>query len=255
MKLIERSPFGAQGSTIPFFDRIRGIWKFGLSWDRDMQAQHLLIKQLDNLLDNSYTLISNVPVPGFSIPVPLVLVSKTGVYTFCASAHMGIFSYKNEQWYQLDEQKEQYRPSRPNIVRRTAIMSRAIIEYLKKKGIYVDEREPVLYFSNPGVHIDVDESQVNLVLSDGLNRLVASLAGEAVILDEMELQRITDILIKSASKSITKEQELPSRSSLSGSVGIGDFRLQAWQWLILFVLAIFMLITVIITAVIILNTT
>lgn len=255
MKLIERSPFSAQGSTIPFFDRIRGIWKFGLSWDRDMQAQQVLIQRLDNLLDNSYTLISNVPVPGFSIPIPLVLVSKTGVYTFCASANTGIFSYKNEQWYQLDEQKEQYRPSRPNIVRRTAIMSRSIIEYLKKKGIYVDEREPVLYFSKPGVHIDVDESQVNLVLMDGLNRLVASLAGEAVTLDAMELQRITDILIKSASKSTTKKQELPSRSTLSGSVGIGDFRLQAWQWLILFVLAILMLITVIITAVIILNTT
>jgi len=255
MKLIERSPFGARGSTIPYFDRIRGIWRFGWSWNRDMQAQQVLIQQLDNLLDNSYTLISNVPVPGFSIPVPLVLVSKTGVRTLCVSANTGIFSYKKEQWYQLDEQKEQYRPSRPNIVRRTAIMSRAIIEYLKVKGIYVDEREPVLYFSNPGVHIDVDESPVNLVLSDGMYRLVASFADEDVILDAMELQRITDILIKSEPKSKAKKQELPSRSTLSGTVGFGDFRLQAWQWLILFVLAIFMLITVIVTAVIILNTT
>jgi hypothetical protein len=253
MKLIARSPFGAQGSTIPFIDRIRALWRFGLSWDRDMQAQQVLIQQLEDLLDNSYTLISNVPVPGFSIPVPLVLVSKTGVQTFCATAITGIFSYKNEQWYKLDEQKEQYRPSRPNIVRRTSIMSRAIIEYLKKKGIYVDEREPVLYFSKPGVHIDVDESQVNLVLSDGVNRLVGSFIGEDVALDAMEMQRITDILIKSESKSMAKKQELPSRSTLSGSVGIGDFRLQAWQWLILFVLAILMLITVIVTEVIILN--
>jgi hypothetical protein len=49
-------------------------------------------------------------------------------------------------------------------------------------------------------------------------------------------------------------QDLPSRSTLSSSVGLGDLSLKAWQWLILFVLAVFMLITVIVTAVIILNT-
>ena len=254
MKLIERSLVGAQDSTMPFLDRIQGIWKFGLTWDRDAQAQKVLIDELSNALDNSYTLISNVPLPGFSVPVPAVLIGKTGLRTFCVSGDTGIFSLKGEQWYKLDEQKEQYRPSRPNLVRRTALMSRAIIEYLKEKGIFVDEYEPILYFAHPEVQIDAEGAPVNMLERNEIERFAAELVSERTVLDAMELQRITEILVQSRPKAAKKKQELPSRSTLSGNVGFGDFRLKAWQWLILFLLAILMLVTVIVTAVIILNT-
>jgi len=254
MKLIERSLVGSQDSTIPFLDRIQGIWKFGFTWDRDTQAQKVLIDDLSNVLDNSYTLISNVPLPGFSVPVPAVLIGKTGLRIFCVSGDTGIFSLKGEQWYKLDEQKEQYRPSRPNLVRRTALMSRAIIEYLKEKGIFVDEYEPILYFAQPGVQIDAEGAPVNMLERDEIERFAAELVSERTVLDAMELQRITEILVQSRPKAAKKNQEMPSRSTLSGNVGFGDFRLKAWQWLILFLLAILMLITVIVTAVIILNT-
>jgi hypothetical protein len=253
MKLIERSPIGAQGSSVPVLDRVKGIWAYGFTWDRDIQAQQVLIQDVGSLLDNSYTMITNIPVPGFSIPVPLVLVGKNGLRTFCVSADTGIFSLKNGKWYKLDQQKEQYRPARPNLVSRTALMSRAIIDYLKDKGIFVDEAQPVLYFTKPGVHIDVEESPVKLLQSDGVNRYISNFVNGDVILDAMELQRITEILISSKPAAKTKMRDLPSRSTLSSSVGFGDFRLKAWQWLILFVLAVFMLITVIVTAVIILN--
>ena len=253
MKLIERSPIGAQGSSIPLVDRIKGIWAFGIAWDRDNQAQQVLIKHLGGSLDNTYTLITNVPVPGYSIPIPLILVGKTGLRTFCVSADVGVFSFKNGKWYKLDEQKEQFRPSTPDLVRRTALMSKAIIEVLKDKGIFVDDAEPTLYFTNPGVHIETNESPVNLLQSDGIERYTANVVNDDEILDAMELQRITDILIQSKPTKQPKKQELPSRSTLSNQVGIGDFRLKAWQWLILFLLAVLMLITVIVTAVIILN--
>ena len=253
MKLIQRSPSGTRGSSIPFLDRIKGIWTFGLAWDRDTQAQQVLIQQLGSMLDNTFTLISNVPVPGFSIPVPLVLISKTGLHTFCVSAETGIFSLKNGKWYKLDEQKEQYRPSRPNLVRRAALMSRAIVEYLQEKGIYVDESEATLYFTKPGVHIDEFESPVNLVQSDGIERYVANLRSEDVVLDTMEMQRITDILIESQPRAKTKAPVVPSRSKLSTWVGIGDFQMKVWQLLILFVLAILMLIVVILTTFVIIN--
>ena len=253
MKLIERSPIGSQSSSIPFVDRAKGIWQFGFSWDRDTQAQQVLIQHLGEVLDNSYTLISNVPVPGFSLPVPLVLIGQTGLRTFCVSAEKGIFSLKVDQWYKLDEQKQKYRPSRPNLVRRTALMSRAIIEFLKEKGIYLDEGEATLFFTQPSVHIDAPESPVRLLQSDGVDRFATNLVNEDIVLDAMELQSITDILIKSRPKKTAGDQQLPSRSSLSNSIGLGDFQLKIWQWMILFLLAVFMLITVIVTAVIILN--
>lgn len=255
MKLVERSPIGSQGGSIPLVDRVQGIWRYGFNWDRDTQAQKTLITHLSDLLDNSYTLISNVPVPGFSLPVPLVLIGQTGLRTFCISADKGLFSLKGDQWYKLDEEKEQYRPSRPNLVRRTALMSRAIIEYLKEKGIYLDEDQAILFFSQPGVYIDAPESPVLLLQSDGVDRLATELVNGDIVLDAMELQRITDILIKSKPGSKGKQQQMPSRSTLSKWIGFGDFQLKVWQWMVLFLLAVFMLIIVIVTAVIILNTT
>lgn len=254
MKLIERSPTGTQGSSISFLDRIKGIWSYGLAWDRDIQAQQELIQRLASNLDNTYTLISNVPVSGIAIPVPVVLIGESGVRTFCVSADKGIFSIKDGKWYKLDEQREQYRISRPNLVRRTAVMSRAVIEYLKEKGIFVDEADGMLYFTQPGVHLDAAESPVLLLQSDGLDRFIANLRNEKPVLDAMELQRITDILIKSKPDPKVKPRELPTRSTLSSTVGFGEYQMKAWQWMILFALAILMLITVIVTSIIVAST-
>ena len=60
MKVIERSPIGGEGGPRNMADRARGIWRFGLSWDQDIQAQRGLIASLAKVLDNSYTIISNV---------------------------------------------------------------------------------------------------------------------------------------------------------------------------------------------------
>ena len=85
MKVIERSPIGGDGGSNSIIDRIKGIWQFGLSWNRDIQAQSELISHLGSALDNTYTMIRNVALPGSSLPVPLVLIGETGVRTFYAS--------------------------------------------------------------------------------------------------------------------------------------------------------------------------
>ena len=82
MKVIERSPIGGEGGPGGISDRLKGMWQFGYSWDQDIQAQQVLITSLGKLLDNSYTIISNVAIPEFALPVPLVLVGPVGVWTF-----------------------------------------------------------------------------------------------------------------------------------------------------------------------------
>ena len=253
MKVIERSPIGGEGSSKSFADRIKGIWQFGLSWDQDIQAQRVLIAKLGVVLDNSYTLISNVAIPGVSLPVPLVLIGQTGVQTLYVSADKGIFRIKGDNWYKLDEKKESYKPSRPNLVRRTMLMSRAITEYLKEKGYFLDEKEAVLYFSQPGVYIDAPESPVRLLQSDGVDGYTGSLKEESTVLDATEMQHITEILTKSKPALPKRNEDLRSLTPPSETIGFGEFQLKVWQWIILFVLTILMLITVIITAVIIVN--
>jgi hypothetical protein len=255
MKVIERSPIGGDGGPNSIIDRVKGIWQFGLAWDRDNQAQSELINILSRAFDNTYTMIRNVPLPGFSLPVPLVLIGEKGVRTFYASGVKGIFRVKGDNWYRLAENDRRYKLDRPNLVRRTELMSRAIIDYLEKNNIYLDEAEAVLFFAQPGVHVDAPESPVRLLQIDGVNHYAASLKDEKAVLNTMEIHHIIEVLSKSKSSRRTTKKGLSSLKIPSDMVGYGDFQLKIWQWLLLFVLAILMLITVIITSVIIVGAT
>ena len=51
MKVIERSPIGGEVRPPSLADRIRGIWKFGLSWDKDIQD---LTETVQRLLNDRY---------------------------------------------------------------------------------------------------------------------------------------------------------------------------------------------------------
>lgn len=253
MKVIERSPIGGEGSSKSITARVKGIWQFGFSWDQDVQAQRALTEKLRQVFDNTYTLISNVTVPGVTLPVPLVLIGKTGVWILYVTTVKGIFRIKGDNWYKLDEKNESYRSSRPNLVRRTLLMSRAIIEYLKEKGYFLDENEAVLFLSHPGVYVDAPESPVRLVQSEGIEGYTSSVKDGNMVLDATEIQHITEILTKARPAKTKRSGDLRSLTPPSEMVGFGEFKLKVWQWIILFVLTIFMLITVIITAVIIVS--
>ena len=198
MKVIERSPIGGEGSSKNIVDRVKGIWQFGLSWDQDVQAQRALIEKLRPLFDNTYTLVSNVTVPGVTLPIPLVLIGKTGVWILYVSTLKGIFRIKGDNWYKLDEKEESYRSSRPNLVRRTLLMSRAILEYLRDKGYFLDENEAVLYLSDSGIYVDAPESPVRLLQSDGIDGYALSVKEGDMVLDATEIQHITGILTKAS---------------------------------------------------------
>jgi hypothetical protein len=90
---------------------------------------------------------------------------------------------------------------------------------------------------------------------DGVNRYAASLKEEKTVLDAMEIHHIIDVLTKSKSARGKTEQNISSLKIPSDMVGYGDFQLKIWQWILLFVLAILMLITVIVSAVIIVGAT
>lgn len=253
MKVIERSPVSGASGQPSFGDRIRGIWQFGLSWDQDLQAQQVLLRRLGKVLDNTYTAICNVALPEFALPVPVVLIGPTGVRTFYVSAAKGIFQIRDDQWYALDNRSKHYKPSRPNLPRRAELMSRAVIDYLKENGYYVEEKEAVLFFANPGIHVESNHTSVHLLYSDGAERFAASLLQEKTILDSFELQRIPDILMES--KPAVKETDENMRSIMPPQqlVGVGDIRMRPWQWLVIFVLAVLMLIIIILSAYIVIN--
>jgi hypothetical protein len=253
MKVIERSPVGREDGPAGLDDRIRGVWQYGLSWDQDIQAQQLLIEHLASVFDNSYTAISNVAVPEFSYPVPLVIVGPIGIRIFYISAGKGIYKFREEKWYLLDEKSGHYRLSRPNIIRRTELLSRATFEYLRENGLFLEETEPVVFFSQAGIHVDADDPPVRLLLVDGVNRYLAKVLEEKPILEAREIQRIIELLTTSQPAKPEKEERIRSLVPEQDVVGVGEFRMKPWQWVVVFLLAIFMLISIIITIYIVRN--
>jgi len=253
MKIIERSPIGGESDQTNLGDRAKGIWQFGLSWDQDIQAQQVLIKDLGKSLENSYTVISNVALPDFSLPVPIVLVGPIGVRTFYVSAAKGIYRLKDDNWYELDDKNQRYKLSRPNLVRRTELMSRAINDYLKQEGYYFEKKKAVLFFSQPGIHVDAPQSSVHMLFSDGVDHFATRLLQEETILDSSELRHITGILTKSKPAKPKKKENLHSLKPPQELIGVGQFMFKPWQWIVIFVLAILMLITIILTAYVLVN--
>jgi hypothetical protein len=233
MKVIDRSPYRDEDGSIALNERMRGTWQFGLAWNKEIQAQDKLIDHLHALLDNQYTLIRDIFLPKLEIPIPVVLIGPTGVRVFYASALQGIYRVRENSLLVLDKSSRQYRPSQPNLIKRTALMSYAILTFLNSKGYPVEEVEPVLFFSDPNIHVDAKDPAVRILLTDGIDRFVEKFSQDLQQIDSTLVKRISDTL---ASLNIDRSAQKTQKK-----LGIGTLLLYRWQWLVLAILVILQL--------------
>lgn len=238
MKLNEKSPFSGENRAITFGDRIKGIWRFGLSWDRDLQAQQVFINYLQNALDNKFTLLRNVTLPDLPLPIPLILVGPPGVKTINASAVKGVFRAKGDKWFSLDAHNKRYVAVRPNLVKRAFLMSQAVQDYLFQRDIMLPGVEPVLFFSHPGLHIEPIQPATRIVQRDGIDSFVTGILQSPVIMSSTDGQVIADILLKSAfQKHQASGMSEPPISSVKAHSAEKN-GLKPWQWLVIGILVL-----------------
>lgn len=253
MKIIERSPIRGTVGPVSLLDRVQGLWRYGLSWNQDLAAQYLLAAHLGRLLDNTYTLIHNVFLPTLALPISCVLIGPTGIHVIYASNLEGIFRARGEHWAVLDSRRRRYVPYRPNLLRRVASMNRAIQVYLASMDIVLETVRPVLFFANPGIHIESIEPEVRLLQIDGIDRFVASLLLEEPSLESERVQRIAELLSTSRPRalksSVREEVGLSSREP----VGIGKLKMKPWQWFVISGLIFLWFLIIIFGALLLLN--
>jgi len=233
MKVIDRSPFRDEEGSIGLGDRLRGTWQFGFTWNKEAQAQDRLVSQLKTQLKNRYTLVRDVLLPGLGIPIPMVLIGPTGIQVFYASAIQGLYRAKENSWSVMDSRSRRYKPSQPNLIKRSALMSQAIFEFLNNKGFQVEETEPVLFFSDPNIHVDAIQPAVHIILADGAGRFIENLSQNPHILDPNKVIRIADTLAE------TKPE--PQTPPTDPKIRIGNLQLYRWQWSVLAILVILQL--------------
>lgn len=192
MKVIDESLYQAPDGTINFWNRIQGSLTYGPSWYRDMQSQQEVIMHLARTLDNRFVLLRNVVLPGTDIPIPLILVGPTGVWVMIASGMRGVFRAKGDSWMSMEGGR--FKAAKPNMLSRTMLMRHAIDAHLQKENLQVSEIRPVILFTNPGMHVDSVHPSVRVVLSDAVDRYVASLLQEVGSLSSEKAQQVVSSL-------------------------------------------------------------
>lgn len=233
MKIIDGSPFRGNDGSLSLSNRLRGIWKYGQSWDKDRQAQENLIAQLRNLVDNQYTLLRDVTHSGVDHPIPLILVGPTGVYMIYASAAKGIYRAKNETWAEMDSLHQRFKPTHPNLIARALLQTRFIQAYLAKHEQRLTKVEPVIFFSQSGIHIEATRPAVRLVMMDGLDRFITGIVQGQPSLTFQEIDCIVTLFTDPrAERGEAISDKTPAKTA-NNLIGVGNIRMHPWQWVVI----------------------
>lgn len=196
MKVIENPGITRESTPLSRLDGVFSSLKFGKAFSQDMDSQQGVIEALENILDNNYVMLRNVTLEGLEIPIPLVLVGPAGLRVFYPSASRGVFRAKGDVWEKLDESKQVFRSVAPNLLTRAQLMAQAVSAYLLSRAGEQLEVEPVLFFTDPGTHVDTVRPLVRVVHADGIEHFIATLIQGRRMLDNEKVDQMVDLLSK-----------------------------------------------------------
>lgn len=260
MRVIDKSPYQSADGKITFWNRIQGFFQYGSSWHREMEAQNEIVSQTARVLDNRFVLLRNVILPGTDVPIPLILAGPTGIWVLLVSGARGVFRAKGDSWLTMEGGR--FKAAKPNMLNRVQLMVRALDAHLRKDSIPIPEIRPALLFTNPGMHVDSVHPSARVVLSDAMDRFIASLVQDTGAVRTDIVQKVVHSLtpdedLKSAESgqaaSVTQTeddffafQDVPGSNAVSGEAkssggaGVGSLidrmNLSSRQWIALGIL-------------------
>jgi len=135
----------------------------------------VVISQLNKMLGSQFTMLRNVKLEGFESLIPLVLIGPPGITVINVSAEKGVFRAKEDAWLEMKGRTQDYEPARPNLIAQTQAMRRALENYFTQLGYEVPEISEILFFSDPGIHIDSVRPSVRILMRDSLDRFSSNL--------------------------------------------------------------------------------
>jgi hypothetical protein len=160
------------------------------------EAQDYVANALNKVLDNQFVLLRNITLEGPDIPIPLILLGPAGIQVIYASTAKGVYRAKEGVWEKLDDRTQRFQIDRPNLLERTMLMARALDTFLANQKLEMPATEPVLFFSDPGIHIDATRPIVRVLMADALDRYIAGLVTTRSFVDQEMIQRAVKILTR-----------------------------------------------------------
>jgi hypothetical protein len=173
MKIIDKTPLQDANGNISFVARVQGTLKYGLNWYAELEAQKVVIAQLDRALEKGFVLIRNFTLPNIEVVIPLILFGPGGVSVIYATPVKGFFEAKGNQWNTVTNGRPL--PASVNLLEVVTKRARAFQRYLQEQKISLPNPvEPVLIVTDPGAHIDSMRPAVRVVMSDAIKQFASS---------------------------------------------------------------------------------
>lgn len=200
MKVIDLQPEQESRSTA-LLDRLPGGGR--RAGTGDQAAQERVAEALGKSLSNQYVLLKNVDLEGLETPAPFVLVGPAGIRVLVASSLRGVYRVQGETWEKLDDRRSKYQPALPNLIQIGLSLGSTVGTYIKSRKPSLPVAEPVLVFTEPGLHLEAIRPAVRVVMVDGLERFIAGLLQSPILLNQEEVAKVVDLLsqVKPASES------------------------------------------------------
>ncbi|MBI5950742.1 MAG: hypothetical protein HY865_03720 [Chloroflexi bacterium] len=175
MKIIDQTSQQDAKGNISIVARIRGTLKYGLSWYPDLEAQKLVIAQLERLLERGFVLIRNFNLPGSEIVIPLILLGAGGVWVIYVTSAKGNFEARGDQWNTVNNDGKAM-PASINYITRVAQLGTVFQKFLKIQKVDMPcPVEAVLIAADPGAQIESNRPMVRVVRSDALKQFAGTL--------------------------------------------------------------------------------
>jgi hypothetical protein len=174
MKIIDKTPFQDAAGNISIVARAQGTLKYGLNWFPELEAQKVVISQLDRALEKGFVLIRNFTLPNIGVVIPIILVGPGGIYMIYIMPLKGQFEAKGDQWNVLTNGRSQ--PASVNLIDVAMKRARVVQKYLESQKVNLPTPvEAVLIASDPGAHIESTRPAIRVVMSDAIKQFASSL--------------------------------------------------------------------------------
>ncbi|HCK67300.1 MAG TPA: hypothetical protein DHW49_13645 [Anaerolineae bacterium] len=195
MRIIDKTPLQDASGNINFVARIQGTLKYGFNWYPELEAQKVVMGQLDKLLEKGFVLIRNFPLPDSPILIPMILIGQGSISVILATPVKGHFEAVGSEWNRLINNGSPA-PERRNLLDLIAKLTRAFQRYLEKNNIHVDVPvEAVLIASDPGAQIDSLRPIARVLRSDAIKTFATTLLQERPVMRPENVYALADRII------------------------------------------------------------
>lgn len=207
MKIIDKTPFyNNETGKISIIDRTRALVKYGRAWISEMDAQRSVLPVFEKFLDNKFTLLRNIPLPGMDAPISFILIGPPGIYVIFVTDMIGMYRAKGDEWSLLIDNT--LKPEKTNLLHHTNLLARSVQVFLERHGFKdIDEVVGILLCVNPSMYVDSQRPIVRIIMRDALERFTVSLSQSDALLPLDKIYRIIDLITAQASAEEEKSSE------------------------------------------------